>query len=168
MAKKFNTILGGISLSVLLVVSFFAAMNVALPSAEAQSAGPSSGSSDIVGAIPESCTIRRAFSAGGSSFNKGDTVGPVGSNATHPQEDWAIICFLNAVYYTTDWIFYLLMLAVMIMILVGGFMFLTAGGDSTKVSRAGKMIAFAIVGLLIGLLARVIPSIVKYVSGIGA
>jgi len=166
MAKKFNTILGGISLSVLLVVSFFAAMNVALPSAEAQSAGGSSG--DIVGAIPESCTIRRAFAAGGNSYQKGDKVGPLGSANTHPQEDWAIICFLNTIYYTTDWIFYLLMLAVMIMILVGGFMFLTAGGDSTKVSKAGKMIAFAIVGLLIGLLARVIPSIVKYVSGIGA
>ena len=166
MAKKFNNVLGGISLSVLLVISLFAVMNIALPSAEAQ-APPHTGS-DIVGAIPESCTIRRNFAAGGTTFNKGDTVGPLGSSNTHPQEDWAIICLLNTIYYVTDWIFYILMLAVMVFILIGGFMFLFASGDATKVAKAGKMIAFSIVGLLVGLLARVLPSIVKYVSGIGA
>jgi len=168
MAKKFNNVLGGISLSVLLVVSLFAVMNIALPSAEAQPSGGGGTSSDIVGAIPESCTIRRNFTAGGTTFNKGDTVGPLGSANTHPQEDWAIICLLNTIYYVTDWIFYILMLAVMIFILIGGFMFLFASGDTAKVAKAGKLIAFSIVGLLVGLLARVLPSIVKYVSGIGA
>jgi hypothetical protein len=167
MAKKFDTILGRISFSLLLVVTLFSVMNIALPLVEAQGQVPREG--DIVGSIPEECTIRRDFSAGGVDFNKGDTVGPLGSGSTltHSRDDWGIICFLNAVYYVTDWVFYILMLAVMIMILIGGFLFLTAGGSTDKVSKAGKVIAFSIVGLLIGLLARVIPSIVKYVSGIG-
>ena len=148
MAKKIIAILGIVSISFILITPFL------LVRADSGNITP--------GAVPESCTIRRNFSAGGTTFTKGEVV-----SAENRPDDWGVVCFLNTVYFVTDWIFYILMLAVMIAILAGGFMFLTAGGDTTKVGKAGKLIAFAIVGLLVGLLAKVIPTIVKYISGVG-
>jgi len=47
-----------------------------------------------------------------------------------------------------------------IMIMVGGFNFVTAGGDSSKVSSARATIAYAIVGLIIAAFAQ---ALVKFV-----
>ena len=153
MAKKIIAILGIVGISFVLITPFLLV--------RADNITP--------GAIPESCTIRRTFSAGGQTFNKGDIIAAPQSGVTSAieREDWGVVCLLNTIYFVTDWIFYILMLSVMVVILMGGFMFLTAGGDSEKVGKAGKLIAYAIVGLLIGLLARIIPTIVKYMSGVG-
>ncbi len=153
MAKKIIAILGIISISFVLITPFLIA--------KADNITP--------GSIPESCTIRRTFTAGGQAFNKGDVIAAenAGISGAIEREDWGVVCLLNTIYFVTDWVFYILMLAVMVVILMGGFMFLTAGGSSEKVTKAGKLIGFAIVGLLIGLLAKIIPTIVKYMSGVG-
>lgn len=153
MTKKILAIVGIIGISLVMITPFMIA--------RADNITP--------GSIPESCTIRRTFMAGGQSFNQGDVIAAQGSGMSGAieREDWGVVCLLNTIYFVTDWVFYILMLTVMTVILIGGFMFLTAGGSSDKVSKAGKLIAFAIVGLLIGLLAKIIPTIVKYMSGVG-
>lgn len=50
--------------------------------------------------------------------------------------------------------------AAVIMIMVSGFKYITAGGDSAKVSGAKNTIVYAIIGLIIAALAQVI---VRYV-----
>ncbi len=47
-------------------------------------------------------------------------------------------------------------MAAVILIIVGGFMYVTAGGDSSKVSTARNTIIGAVVGLVIIMLAQVI------------
>ncbi len=47
-------------------------------------------------------------------------------------------------------------IAAVIMIMLAGFMFITAGGDSSKVSNARKTLAYAVVGLIVIVLARTI------------
>ena len=47
-----------------------------------------------------------------------------------------------------------------IMIIVGGFQYITSGGDSTKVTTAKNTILFAIIGLVIVALAQVIVNFV--------
>jgi len=50
--------------------------------------------------------------------------------------------------------------AAVMAIIVGGVMFITAAGDSSKISTAKKTIAYAVVGLIIIFLARTIVAFV--------
>lgn len=51
-------------------------------------------------------------------------------------------------------------IAAVIMIIIGGFMFVTAGGDSSKVSNARNTIIYSVVGLIVIVLARTIVGFV--------
>ena len=51
-------------------------------------------------------------------------------------------------------------IAAVIMIIIGGFMFVTAGGDTNRVSTAKKTLAYAVVGLIVIALARMIVGFV--------
>jgi len=59
-----------------------------------------------------------------------------------------------------QWVLTLLGLIAVIMIIYGGFMWLTAGGNEDKVSTAKKIISAAVVGLIIVLLAWAIVTFV--------
>lgn len=63
------------------------------------------------------------------------------------------------------WMFYGLIVLSLIMIVVAGFNYVTAGDNSEKVSKATKMIVFAAIGLAVALLAKAIPSIVANFLG---
>lgn len=52
-----------------------------------------------------------------------------------------------------QWVLGLLALIAVIMILIGGFQWLTAGGNEEKVASAKKVISAAIIGLVVVLLA---------------
>lgn len=47
-------------------------------------------------------------------------------------------------------------IAAVIVIMIAGFMFITAGGDSGKISTAKKTIVYAVIGLVVIVLARTI------------
>jgi hypothetical protein len=66
-----------------------------------------------------------------------------------------------------DWIFYGLIALSLIMIVVAGFNYVTAGDNSEKVSKANKMILYAAIGIGVALLARGIPLIVGSFLGVG-
>ena len=59
-----------------------------------------------------------------------------------------------------NWVLALLGLIAVIMILYGGFVWLTAGGNEEKVASAKKIISAAIIGLIIVLLAYAIVTFV--------
>ena len=61
-----------------------------------------------------------------------------------------------------NWVLGLLGIIAVIMILIGGFQWMTAGGNEEKVEKAKKIISAAIVGLIIILLAW---AIVNFVIG---
>lgn len=74
------------------------------------------------------------------------------SNTTKDVQDM-IISVVN-------WVLALLGLIAVIMILYGGFVWLTAGGNEEKVASAKKIISAAIIGLIIVLLAYAIVTFV--------
>lgn len=74
------------------------------------------------------------------------------SNTTKSIED-TIISIVN-------WVLALLGLIAVIMILYGGFVWLTAAGNEDKVASAKKVISAAIIGLIIVLLAYAIVTFV--------
>ncbi|MBM4177517.1 hypothetical protein FJ208_01820 [Candidatus Gribaldobacteria bacterium] len=62
-----------------------------------------------------------------------------------------------------QWALGLLALVAVIMIIVGGFQWMTAGGNEEKVDKAKKLISAAVIGLIIVLLAW---AIVIFVIGV--
>jgi len=90
-----------------------------------------------------------------------------GKTITCPKSNWGIYCLINGIYTVTDWIFFILIAVVAIMVLYGAFQIVTAGGDPGKVSTGRNFIVYAMVGFALALLAKAIPSIAKSILGMG-
>ncbi|KPJ56745.1 hypothetical protein AMJ49_03980 [Parcubacteria bacterium DG_74_2] len=116
----------------------------------------------------ECCELKRDFELGGTTYNEGNVVGPAGGNCdiaggiTDTTDNWGILCLLNTIYGVTNLIYIILIALSVIFVLFGGFTILTAGGNAENVGKGKDYITYAVVGLVIALLARAIPSIVMY------
>ncbi|MDO8524564.1 MAG: pilin [bacterium] len=77
-----------------------------------------------------------------------------------------IIGMLNVVYSVTNWVFFLLTILAVLMIIYGGFVYITAAGDPAKATTAKSILTFAVIGLAIALLAKFIPSLVGFILGV--
>jgi hypothetical protein len=55
----------------------------------------------------------------------------------------------------------------MIMIFIGAFNIVTAGGSPEKVNTGRSYIMFAAVGIIVALIAKLIPVIAKNIIGLG-
>ncbi len=109
--------------------------------------------------IPEACTIRANFTFEDTPYEKGDTVDKSNPN-------WGIICLLNTIYTATNWLFMIIMLIAVIMIVVGGFTYMTASGDPEKAGKGKTIIVYALIGIAIALFAKVLPSIIRFIMGV--
>ena len=79
---------------------------------------------------------------------------------------YPMCCLLNTIYTVIDWVFYVLLAVVVVMIVIGGFYFVTAAGDPEKASKGRQLIIYALIGLIIALLARLIPALVRFFIGL--
>lgn len=66
-----------------------------------------------------------------------------------------------------NWIFYLLIILTIIFVLYAAFKYLTAGGDPEKVKAAGSILLYAVIAIVVALLAKGIPLIVSSFIGGG-
>ena len=66
------------------------------------------------------------------------------------------------------WVFIVLIVMAVAFVLFAAFSYLTAGGDTEKVAKANKSLLFAAVAIIIGLIAKGVPSIVAGLFGAGA
>ncbi|MFH1036677.1 MAG: hypothetical protein V1756_01230 [Patescibacteria group bacterium] len=127
---------------------------VAVPVALAQEDGDAT-------QIPESCEINDTRL---DRITEGTNL-ECDSTCNYDVADCGMCCVLNTVYTVTDWIFFAIITIAVVFILVGGFMFVTAGGNAEKTMAGRNYLMMAAVGILIALLARAIPAIVKMVVG---
>lgn len=58
-----------------------------------------------------------------------------------------------------NWLFYLLIIGAIIFVLIAAFKYLTAGGDPEKVKAAGSTLLYAVIAVVIALIAKGIPYI---------
>ena len=77
-----------------------------------------------------------------------------------------VCCIMDTVYTVTDWIFVFVITLVIIFILLGAFNLLTAAGTPEKIKSGRDYIIFACIGMLVALLAKSIPWIVRNVLGV--
>ena len=91
-----------------------------------------------------------------------------GSNCTFNDtaKTCGVCCIMDTVYTVTDWIFVFVITLVIIFILLGAFNLLTAAGTPEKIKSGRDYIIFACIGMLVALLAKSIPWIVRNVLGV--
>ena len=113
--------------------------------------------------IPSGCTMRHDLTGledlncpGEGQFCDKDDQG----------RECGMCCVLNSVFTVTNWIFYILTLLVVVMIIIGGFTIITASGSPERAAKGRAILTYAIIGLAIALLAKIIPSIVSFIIGI--
>ena len=78
---------------------------------------------------------------------------------------WGMVCLLNTVNSVTNWLFYILLIAVVLMGVIGGVIYLSSAGDAEKAGKGKSVIIYAIIGLVLALIARLIPSVVRLIVG---
>jgi len=67
-----------------------------------------------------------------------------------------------------NWLFYLLIIGAVIFVLVAAFKYWTAGGDPEKVKAAGSTLLYAVIAVVIALIAKGIPFIASSFIGGGS
>ena len=118
--------------------------------------------------IQEKCTLTRAITmenadgtqvtiAKGSIVTSGNNDISTGSGA---YKNWGTICLLNTVNAVTDWAFFILISVAFVFILIAGFLWMTGRGEPDKMKQAANMIGAALVGIVIAILARVLPAVI--------
>ncbi|MBI4359245.1 MAG: hypothetical protein HY577_01545 [Candidatus Nealsonbacteria bacterium] len=115
------------------------------------------------------CKIRRNITVDGTPCASGTVVGPTGGTCslgiTCTTEKWGLFCAMNTLYAITDWIFLFLILIVILLVIFGAFKIMMSAGDAAKVKEGRDMIMYAAIGLLVALVSRAVPSIVKAILG---
>jgi hypothetical protein len=84
----------------------------------------------------------------------------------NPDVDWGGVCTMDTVYTVTDWIFWIFLAFVIIMGVITGFMFMTAGGDPGKVEKARGMIVYLVIGIVVAVIVKVIPALARSIVGL--
>ena len=105
--------------------------------------------------IPKGCKLKRPITIDTTTYSGYVTY-----------EECPMCCLLNTIYNITDWAFVILMAIAVIFVIIGGFMFMTAAGVPEKTTAARNYILYAVVGIIVGLLAKAIPPIVKMIVGV--
>ena len=80
--------------------------------------------------------------------------------------DFGGIVIMNTITNVSNWIFYIVILFSTIMIVWGGFTYLTSAGDPGKAGKGKSIITYALIGLAVALLAKVMPSVLKFFLGL--
>ena len=109
-----------------------------------------------VSADDNKCTMNKTVTVGDLTCTAGEPY-----NRDDPEN--GVCCVLNSLYNISDWIFVLLVALAGIFIVLGAMQIIMAGGDSAKVTTGRNYIMYAAIGLLVGFLAKAIPSLVVMV-----
>jgi len=72
---------------------------------------------------------------------------------------------LTVICTVASWAFYILMALTVVFIIWAAFKYLTAGGESEKVQEANHMIIYAVVAVVVAIVAKYLPRIVAQVMG---
>ncbi len=110
--------------------------------------------------IPTSCVIRIQVEncpAEGS---------PADYNTKFGNMTGAMCCLMSTIYNITNWIFMILMAVAVVMVIIGGFFMVTAAGNPEGFTKGRMLVIYALIGVVVALLAKFIPGIAKFIIGV--
>jgi len=123
----------------------------------------------------ECCVIKRAITFEGVSCSADSIAAPsataasacgTGAYCTNSEQAWGMFCLMNTLYNITDWIFVILVGLAGIFVIIGAMNLLTSAGDPAKVTSGRNYIMYAAIGLVVGLLSKAVPALVRLISGL--
>ena len=123
----------------------------------------------------ECCVLSRAITLEGASCFVDDIAAPnnaaaaecgAGNYCTESGPRWGMFCLMNTMYSITDWIFVILVGLAGIFVIIGAMNLLTSAGDPAKVTSGRNYIMYAAIGLVVGLLSKAVPALVRLISGL--
>ena len=79
--------------------------------------------------------------------------------------EWGTLCLINVVSKITNWVTYIALAVVAVMVIIGALNITTAAGNPEKVTSGRNYILFGVVGLIIAILSRAIPAIAARIVG---
>jgi hypothetical protein len=96
-----------------------------------------------------------------------DYQAPAGGGDYQPSKlpDWTQQDMIEMVNRITNWAFTALLAIVVIMVIVAGIMFTTAGGNPDAQTKARTILLYALVGFAVGMIARGIIALVTMIMG---
>ena len=106
--------------------------------------------------IPTKCTPKHTIEIPGGLTCPKDTAIYVETNP-----DKAICCVLDPIYTAMDYLFTITVILAVLFIIVGAFLLMTAAGDPEKIKTGRNWIIWALVGIAVAVISKVIPAIVK-------
>lgn len=119
----------------------------------------------------QQCTLRAALTAAevtqlvpGSGLGA-QTAGTVLTPAI--TSAYGLLCTLGVIKQIADLLFLLVTILSVAAIVYSAFLFLTSAGDPTKTALAKNWLLYAIVGLVVAVIARIIPAVAITLLGIG-
>ena len=120
----------------------------------------------------ECCKMRRTVTLETGNECLKDTVVKPAANATCTlagtscvKAAWGVFCTINAINIVVDIIFFILLAISVLMGILGAIQLVTAAGDPSKISTGRNYIMYAVIGLVIGMIVRVIPSLARVALG---
>ncbi len=122
----------------------------------------------------ECCALKRAITLDTSSCGVGSISAPnstaaaecgTGIYCSDSAAKWGMFCIMNTMYSITDWIFVILVALAGLFVIIGAMTLLMSAGSPEKVTSGRQYIMYAAIGLIVGLLAKAIPSLVRMIAG---
>jgi len=122
----------------------------------------------------ECCVLKRAIELEGASCFADEIAAPNAAAAaecgaltycTDSGPRWGMFCLMNTMYSITDWIFVILVALAGIFVIVGAMTLLMSAGSPEKVTSGRNYIMYAAIGLVVGLLSKAVPALVRLISG---
>ena len=102
--------------------------------------------------VPGSCVVQIAV--------PGLDACKVGATISQGDEGFGMCCFIQTVNKITNWVFYVMTALAVLLFVYGGIVYMMALGEPEKAGKGSKIIVYAILGLIIALVAKIVPNIV--------
>lgn len=149
-----------------LIACMIAVMGVAAISTSTYAAGPCDGmkSSNDVNKTTGAAKPYECGACLGAAMAEGKTESEAISRCK-ADNDYSITNVWSWVYTVINWVLIAVGIICVVFIIVGGIRYATSGGDPEKVKSAKNTILYALIGLVIAILANVIVQIVFQVTG---
>jgi len=113
--------------------------------------------------IMENCVVsEKTAGALSTCWSKGLQITGVNISTS----DWGGVCTMDTVYTVTDFIFWLFLGVSVIMGIYVGVMFMTAGGNPSQMEKARSMVVYLVIGIVIAIAVKLIPSLARAVIGV--
>jgi len=69
-------------------------------------------------------------------------------------------CLIDSIFTITDWVFYIVFFLSILLMIIGGGMYITAAGDPAKTEKGRAILKYSIIGLIFAFLAKIFPTII--------